>query len=105
MDTTPRHRKEADSHPTTRSIDIGDTDMNDTDTIPVEEKYLIRMSLKDMARLMAASNANHFKVQEQHVQQWIENRSRDYYAAAGEAIRHYAVPNAPTILEKTDGTE
>jgi len=87
--------------------------MNDTDTVPIDEKYLIRMSLKDMARLMAASNANHFKVQEQHVQQWIENRARDYYAAAGEAIRHYKVPDAPpavvytpkSLMEKDNDTE
>ena len=60
------------------------------------KKHLLSMSINDLACLMAAVNANHFKVKPEHMEQWILNRKRDYIAAAGETIRHYGAP-APKL--------
>ena len=61
----------------------------------VEKTYLLRMSIQDLAKLMAASNANHFKINKKHLDQWITNRSRDYIPAAGEAVRFFMVDQDP----------
>lgn len=75
-------------------------------------KHTISISIQQLADLMALSNARHFKIKPEHLDQWVANRSRDYIAAAGYAVRLYlielpatpATPAPPVKLIHTSTT-